>query len=121
MFLQLPEYVEVEGSSTDLHHLALTMRNASDQATLVSVASIGRDHVDGISLRESETLVQISRLTGFLLIEGTKERLNDLAANIDYVAAAEPGSDHLHVEHYEGHPYLSAGSIPLVVSRRAEQ
>ncbi|GAA4510943.1 hypothetical protein GCM10023191_074320 [Actinoallomurus oryzae] len=56
--------------------------------------------------------VDVSQST--LLIDGDAEARAVLADNLRDMAAMEDGG-HLHVDHFPGHPYLAAGSVPLVV------
>jgi hypothetical protein len=60
--------------------------------------------------------VDVSRNT--LLISGDAEARAVLADNLRGVAAMEDGG-HLHVDHFPDHPYLAAGSVPLVVESPA--
>jgi len=117
VFLELPAHVEVEGSSAALRNLAESFRTATGNATSWQVTSAGPDEVHVISVRRTDSLVQIRYSSGALSIEGAQSKLDVLADNIEYVAFSDPNSAHIHVEHHEGHPYLAPGSIPLVVSR----
>jgi hypothetical protein len=54
---------------------------------------------------------------GDLLISGSRENLSQFANEVSAFADDERLADHMHVEHYDGHFYLSPDAVPLVISR----
>jgi cytochrome P450 len=53
--------------------------------------------------------------TRTLTISGAPEHLSTLADIVEDMAASTDGG-HVHIEHYPDHPYLEAGSAPLVLN-----
>ena len=60
-----------------------------------------------------------------LRIEGSAESLATLAHNVEFLVSCDDGSDgveephqHIHIEYYKDHPYLSREAEPLIIVRR---
>ena len=113
------ESAEIKGSALELEHLAALFREASDTIAVVDVISVGRTPVDAIAVRRVSTMamIQIRYSDRALRVEGAKENLGILADNVSYAASAGCDGSHIHIEHYDEHPYLDAQSLPLIISR----
>jgi len=118
IFFESPTQVEIEGSSVALRDLADCIRTVADAERSIEVTSGCSGHVNLVTVRLTSGLTQIRCACGVLSIEGAGDKLGILADNIEYVASSGAGGAHVHIEHYEGHPYLAAASIPVVVSLR---
>jgi hypothetical protein len=53
-----------------------------------------------------------------LYVSGAKEKLDLFSANIDWLVDSQTERDHLHVEFYPGHFFLSEDALPLVLIRQ---
>ena len=52
-----------------------------------------------------------------LHIAGPTDQLRAIADNVHWLTINSPDTgSHLHMEYYDGHPFLEPGSIPLVIS-----
>lgn len=52
------------------------------------------------------------------VIRGAPEALDTLASSLEFAASAGQAGGHLHIEHYDGHPYLRPDTVPLVVHQQ---
>lgn len=115
--------LEIEGAKEALFWLANAVsgpparsdlrRDSTEEAHPYSV------FLNRLAVEESGTKLEIRRHEDCLRISGTKQHrqafaevLRDLAAG-----AIQGGSQHLHVEYYPDHSYLSESSDPVVVSK----
>jgi hypothetical protein len=117
VFVESEAQVEIQGSAAALRTLAEWLRTATSTATSIPVTSAGPELVRNISIRQGGTMVEIREASGVLFIEGASDKLNILADNVAYVASAGPECVHIHIEHFESHPYIDSRSIPLIISR----
>lgn len=121
--------VEIEGSTQDLQELSRKVRQCSD---LCEIALSAPADYDDRGLRYLERLV-LTVGSGSLSItvsdrqvsfSGSKDKLDLLAENVDWlvdpknVENAQKTRDHLHVEFYPGHFFLSEEALPLVLIRQ---
>ena len=120
VFLESAGQVELGGSPAALMRLAEFLRTATRAGISIPVASTGPDLVPTISIRQTGTMVQIEHVSESLRIEGAQKTLDVLADNVTYVASAGADCPHIHTEYFEGHPYMHAQSIPLIISRSTD-
>lgn len=52
------------------------------------------------------------------IIRGAPQALDTLASNLEFAASASQVGEHLHLEHYDGHPYLRPDTVPLAVQQQ---
>jgi hypothetical protein len=117
VYLETSPYdVEIEGSALALGHFAELLKAATDSTTSIEVSSKGPELVHSIAVRECGGALQIRYSSGILYIEGAKDKLEILVQNVKFLAFSNPESTHIHVEYYNGNPYIDAESIPLVVT-----
>jgi hypothetical protein len=108
---------EIEGLPLALQRFAELLRAAVDNRASMAVSSAGPEVVHTIAVRQCDAPIQIRYLSGVLSFEGAKDKLDILAYNIEFLVFSNPESPHMHIEYYEGHPYIDALSIPLIISR----
>jgi hypothetical protein len=80
-------------------------------------------YAKSLKLEAIQGNVCVSRTGDEIAICGSPEKLAILARNIGYLAEQQSSDDrgeHLHIEYYPGHFYLSAESLPMVVTKRAD-
>jgi hypothetical protein len=113
--------IAIEGDAQGLRALAAALR--ADKA-LIELATLsgGIGLYDGylleISLETGTGKIRVARSGTQLRVVGNAECKAILADNILELAGAASGSgDHLHVDHYAGHPYLDVSSEPFTVGR----
>ncbi len=107
--------LELQGTPDALRELASCLRSAGSLETCIDANAIGEGAPQRVCVRVTKGMVRIYRLAAVLCIGGSPERLEILAGNVDTIASSGPGN-HIHVEHYEGHPYLGSTSEPLVIA-----
>jgi hypothetical protein len=112
----------IEGGPSALQSLARAVREAPSSLALSHPAEKGPEPYDGfldvVLVTASAGKVAICRREKTLVITGDTESRALLAANIDSLASEALESNHLHVEYYTDHFYLSASTAALVVERR---
>ncbi len=124
--------VEVSADDGGLRRLAEVLMSASgslefslliddhDEDAAVRGTASSTD-VSSVRVGESEnSLVQIMYAdeSNELLVSGGRDYLQILADNVAGLIGADPGS-HQHIEWFEGHLYLDAESIPVVLAKRS--
>ena len=76
---------------------------------------------NSVTLERAAGRVRVSRAAEQLIIAGSPELLEILAGNIEFLVdqKEQTGSipSHVHIEYYEGHPYLDRESTPLTVTK----
>jgi hypothetical protein len=117
-----PVYGEVDltATATELAYLA---RAIAEGEGFISSAAASGSSLDGNTLAGVEVskapssgvriVLDAQRQT--LVISGDPDARAVLAENLRAMATAEDGG-HLHIEYFPEHPYLVAGSLPLVVN-----
>jgi hypothetical protein len=63
-----------------------------------------------------DSLVSFRILPGQIIVKGDLQKLSIISENILTLASDGGYANHLHIEHFEDHPYLSEESIPVIVS-----
>jgi len=117
--------LELEGDSSGLLAICRILRPTEIGTLKISLDKADYRPYDGlldnllvISARGQP--VKIFRESYSLRIVGDAYTLDLLAQNIEFLLShprdADGTGSHLHVEYYEGHPWLDSSSEPLVVS-----
>ncbi|WP_425564566.1 Imm32 family immunity protein [Planotetraspora silvatica] len=111
--------MELSGTRSELRALSRSLRNEQggcgffeNRAPFPYSRSLS-----GLEFREtSEDVVCIAADGPSLKIHGGRMALDLLAENIEGFASEADHSDHLHIEYFPGHDYLSQDSEPLVIA-----
>jgi hypothetical protein len=120
--------VEIEGTSSDLRELSRAIKGCESLCHIplsipASVDNRGLRYRKELVIRVESNSLKISEADQQLFIYGAKEKLDLFSAGIDWLvdSRAEGVSqirDHLHVEFYPGHFFLSEDALPLVLIRQ---
>jgi len=117
--------IDLEGTSASLIELAERVQRSEGHETLeLSIPSAPASPYSGylrsLQIEIGEGSVQILRDHDRLYIKGTPEKIEILAENIASLASQKSSYsvEHLHIEYFPGHFYLTEGSEPLVLTRR---
>ena len=121
--------VEIEGSTQDLRELSRKVRRCSDLCEVAVSAPADYDnrglrHVKQLVLMVGSGPLSITASDQQVSFSGSKDKLDLLAENIDSlvdpnnVENAQKTRDHLHVEFYPGHFFLSEDALPLILIRQ---
>lgn len=108
--------VDVKASAEELTELARAV--AEGDGFVGATSPMPGDSLAGVEVREAPgpgVRIELDAGRRVLVISGDPSARAILAANIQGVATTE-GAGHLHVDHFPEHPYLVAGSVPLVVN-----
>jgi hypothetical protein len=121
--------VEIEGSTQDLRELSRKVRRCSDLCEIAVSAPADYDnrglrYVKRLVLTVGSGPLSITASDQQVSFSGSKDKLDLLAENIDSlvdpnnVENAQKTRDHLHVEFYPGHFFLSEDALPLILIRQ---
>ncbi len=114
--------VELSGSRAELVGLAEVLRAGAGEVGLDQVSD--PSPYDGALRRvvvsvagQSLASVGVEQVSSVLAIAGGRQALSLLGDNLEsFAAESDGGADHLHIEYFADHYYLSSGSTPLVVA-----
>jgi len=121
--------VEVEGSSADLGKLSQEIKACAELCKMSLSAPVDGDekglvYLTRLLIKVTSGPVKVSVSERDLSLSGAKDKLDLLCENIDWLidpnnaATAERARDHLHLEFYPGHFFLSADALPMVLVRQ---
>jgi len=121
--------VEIEGSAIELRELSRTIKNCVNVCQISLPVPVDRDERGLAYLTQLEIIagsgsVSIAVSDRLLSISGAKEKLNLLSESVDWLADPQNAAttqkvrDHLHIEFYPGHFFLSEDALPLVFIRQ---
>jgi hypothetical protein len=120
--------VEIEGTSADLHELSQSIRACGDLCRIplsvpAAVDDRGLRYLKQLLVRVDSNSLNISTTDQELVVSGARDKLDLFSDNIDWlVASRREGTlqkrDHLHVEFYPGHFFLSEDALPLLLVRQ---
>jgi hypothetical protein len=120
--------IEIEGTSQELRNLARSIRECETLChTPLSAPTLsdgrGLRSVKELVVRVDSNLLKISAADEKLFVAGARDKLALFSANIDWLAdSQERGSpenrDHLHIEFYPGHFFLSEDALPIILVRK---
>jgi hypothetical protein len=109
--------VMIEASACGISALAAWLRDA-DGGFLLDGGEIGHGTVrlDRIQPRlQPSGLVLVEVDGGDLVITASRSGFAELATGLDEFSLWDVG-EHLHLDHYRGHPFLGEGSAPVVIT-----
>lgn len=118
---------EIEGTSQELQDLSRSIRKCESLSRIpLSVPATfddrGLRYLTELVIKVDSGALKISEVDQQLLVSGTKKNLDLFSANIDALVTQTEGvllkRDHLHVEFYPGHFFLSEDALPLVLIRQ---
>jgi hypothetical protein len=119
---------EVEGSSEDLRDLSRSIKACRGSCSIrlsvpAQLDERGLRYLRNLVIKVESDSLKISEVNEDLHVTGSKEKLDLLADNINWLFesqadGASRGRDHLHIEFYPGHFFLSEDALPLVVVRQ---
>jgi len=113
--------VELSGPADSLREFAARLAEANPAMISLNPAvgaSAYPNWLNSISIEPLEAAhtrieIQDSRLH----IAGPTDQLSAIADNVHWLTTNSPETgSHLHIEYYDGHPFLEPGSIPLVIT-----
>jgi hypothetical protein len=113
--------VELSGSADSLREFAARLAEAN-AATISLDSAVGAsaysDWINSISIEPLEAAhTRIGIQDRRLHIAGPTDQLRAIADNVHWLTINSPDTgSHLHMEYYDGHPFLEPGSIPLVIT-----
>lgn len=120
--------IELEGSAAGLLRLAALLRRGDDGMVYQLTVPADREAgpYDGflaqLRLKTTAEPVRIYRDAETLQIEGSSAGLETLSQNIEFLVSSAAGPDaieeghrHVHIEYYEGHPFLAQETEPLTI------
>jgi hypothetical protein len=120
--------IEVEGDSADLQELSRQIRDCEESCSVPLAIPApfderGLHYLKNLMIRLDSGSLNILEADQQLFISGAKDKLDLLSANIDWLVesqAANPSQkrDHLHIEFYPGHFFLSEAAMPVVIIRQ---
>ncbi len=120
--------VEIEGKSEDLLELSRSVRECRNFCRLSLSVPASFDYRGLRYLREliinvDSSSLRISEKNQNLVVSGAKENLDLFSDNIDWLLDSQKEGpprkrDHLHVEFYPGHFFLSEDALPVVLVRQ---
>lgn len=122
--------IEIAGGPDDLRHLADLLLSERPEAVFkLTVPQAGEaapfdGFVSSMSVETANQKVRITRRGDSICVAGSGAALTSLARSIEFVAnGTEANRDgnaaHIHIEFYEGHPFLQSDSEPLTVALRS--
>jgi hypothetical protein len=119
--------IEIEGVAAELRRLSdLLLRGTSESSYSLTVpkpelAAPYDGFLSSMSVMRRGRKARVCRQGDSIRVEGSHEALATLSQNIAFLV--EQGAEdrsavqpHVHVEFYEGHPFLESDSEPLTVS-----
>ncbi len=119
--------IEIEGTSQDLRDLARSIRECGSLChTPLSAPTLSDDRglrsVKELVVRVDSNLLKISAADEKLFVAGARDKLALFSANIDWLADSQErgrpeNRDHLHIEFYPGHFFLSEDALPIILVR----
>lgn len=123
--------IEIEGASGDLQRLSSIVVSAGVESVFsLSIPESGDatpydGFLSSIRVLKRDQKVRIARSGDSIRVEGSEAALGSLSQSIKFLAdKADDGACreplHMHVEHYDGHPYLESDSEPLTVVLRGQ-
>ena len=113
--------LEIIGSVEGLRRLVLALESGAARTALECDLRSGDHHVERIIIVVDEKLDGVTvadhSASREIEINGPRMKLQLLAQNVRFVLGNDSpdASDHMHVEFFPGHFYLSESSIPLQV------
>ncbi|WP_371781228.1 Imm32 family immunity protein [Streptosporangium subroseum] len=110
--------VSLSASAAELTYLARAVAEGDGFIGSASASPLDGNPLAGIEVRKapgSGVRIDLDIQRQILVISGDPVARGVLADNLRAMATAEDGG-HLHIDYFPDHPYLSAGSLPLVVS-----
>ncbi|WP_329332793.1 hypothetical protein OG252_00480 [Streptomyces sp. NBC_01352] len=115
-----PVYGEVHltATATELACLAGAIAEGEGFFSSASASSLDGNTLAGVEVRKapgSGVRIVLDAQRQTLVISGDPDARAVLAGNLQAMATAE-GGGHLHIDYFPEHPYLVAGSLPLVVN-----
>ncbi len=77
------------------------------------------DYLEGLTIRAGDGLLNIETIGKVLSISGSEENIQALSDDIRWLIEEIESNanldEHLHLEHYPDHPYLSPSPVSLVI------
>jgi hypothetical protein len=121
--------VELEGNNAELRNLSHEIKACTDVCEMPLSAPAERDergliYLTRLLIKVTSGPVIISVSERELSVSGARDKLDLLCENVDWLidpnnsAIAEQTRDHLHLEFYPGHFFLSADALPMVLVRQ---
>ncbi len=117
--------VEVEGTRTDLMELARVIKGCESLRRIPLLVPARTDerglrYLKELVITVEPNLLRIWEADQQLFICGAREKLDLFSANIEWLVDAQAEKvrqtrNHLHVEFYPGHFFLSEDALPLVL------
>ena len=120
--------IELEGTSAGLRRLAAILRRVEDSIDCQLTVPADRQArpYDGflakLRLDVTSGPMRICRDTQALRLEGSPDSFVALAHYLEFLVSSAPGPEaiqgqqlHVHVDYYEGHPFLSDEAEPLTI------
>ncbi|MEV7347068.1 hypothetical protein [Streptomyces sp. NPDC093544] len=110
--------VDLTATATELACLARAVAEGVGFISSVSASPLDGNTLAGIEVRKapgSGVRIGLDARRQILVISGDPDARAVLAENLHAMVTAEDGG-HLHIDHFPEHPYLVAGSLPLVVN-----
>jgi hypothetical protein len=109
--------VDLSATETELTRLAGLVAAGEGSLTCESepVESNALTAVEVIQTTDAGVRLHVDAARRVLVISGNPAARAILADNLNSMAQMEDGG-HLHVDYFPDHPYLAAGSVPLVVN-----
>jgi len=118
--------IDLEGTAASLRELSERIGAIRGHETFeLNIPSVPPSPYSGylrsLQIDVCEGNVRISRDDDCIYVAGSAGKLAILASNMASLASQKSSfsSEHSHIEYYPGHFYLTEGSEPLVLTRRA--
>jgi hypothetical protein len=120
--------VEIEGSTAELRELSRKIKDCVDFCQISLSAPTDRDdrglaYLTQLVIIAGSGAISISVSDRRLSVSGAKDKLDLFSESVDWLvdpqnaATTQKDRDHLHVEFYPGHFFLSEDALPLVLIR----
>jgi hypothetical protein len=119
-----PNDLEIAGSATDLEvirHRLIGLLALPTQHEIRFEADIQFDPqpytsaIPKLIIRKGQGPTKVTAEKSSVQVAGSIDSLSAFASFLDFESEAMPGS-HSHYEYYDGNPYISSDSVPLVVA-----
>ncbi|MFI5808749.1 hypothetical protein [Streptomyces sp. NPDC051561] len=110
--------VALTATASELARLAGAIAEGAGFISTASMRPLDGNTLAGIEVRttlSSGVRIDLDAQRQTLVISGDADARAVLADNLHAMATAEDGG-HLHIDYFPEHPYLMAGSLPVVVN-----
>jgi hypothetical protein len=115
--------VELTGNSNDLSKL-IEVLTSNEQKTLIGLFEPPQPNLSNTALETIEIVkgngdILISVHNHNLHVSGSQKNMLILANNIKWLIDSirdGKNSNHIHIDYYEDHPFLSSSSLSLIIS-----